>query len=165
MKSFGTISRGVKTPIIKEGDDLVNIVCNSVLNATKKENIELQDRDIVAITEAVVGIAEGNYATVDQIAKDVRKKTGGGTVGLIFPILSRNRFSLLLKGIAKGVDKLVIMLSYPSDEVGNHLMSIDALDNLGINPYRDVFTEKDVYEKFGEIKHPCTGIGKRHRQC
>ena len=158
--TIGTISRGIKAPIIKKGDNLVNIAVDSLLQASNdpETGFKIQDRDIFALTEAVVGRAQGNYATVDQIAKDVRKKTGGGTVGLIFPILSRNRFSLLLKGIAKGVDKLVIMLSYPSDEVGNHLMSIDALDNLGINPYRDVFTEKDVYEKFGEIKHPFTGI-------
>ena len=158
--TIGTISRGIKAPIIKKGDNLVNIAVDSLLQASNdpETGFKIQDRDIFALTEAVVGRAQGNYATVDQIAKDVRKKTGGGTVGLIFPILSRNRFSLLLKGIAKGVDKLVIMLSYHSDEVGNHLMSIDALDNLGINPYRDVFTEKDVYEKFGEIKHPFTGI-------
>lgn len=113
---------------------------------------------MLAVTEAVVARAQGNYATVEQIAKDVRAKTGGGTVGLIFPILSRNRFSMLLKGIAAGVDKLVIMLSYPSDEVGNHLMNVDALDEKGVNPYSDVFTEKQVYDTFGEVKHPFTGM-------
>ena len=119
---------------------------------------KVQDRDVLAVTEAVVARAQGNYATVEQIAKDVRAKTGGGTVGLIFPILSRNRFSMLLKGISKGVDKLVIMLSYPSDEVGNHLMDMDALDEHGVNPYTDVFTEKEVYDTFGEVKHPFTGM-------
>ena len=158
--TIGTISRGIKAPIIKTGDDLVAISVDSLIQASNdpETGFKIQDKDIFALTEAVVGRAQGNYATVDQIATDVRRKTGGGTVGLIFPILSRNRFSLLLKGISKGVDKLVIMLSYPSDEVGNHLMSLDTLDDLGINPYVDVFTEKEVYEKFGEIKHPFTGI-------
>ena len=158
--TIGTISRGIKAPIIKTGDNLVEIAVDSLLQASKDPvtGFKIQDKDIFALTEAVVGRAQGNYATVDHIAKDVRRKTGGGTVGLIFPILSRNRFSLLLKGIAMGVDKLVIMLSYPSDEVGNHLMSLDQLDELGVNPYSDVFTEKEIYEKFGEIKHPFTGI-------
>lgn len=160
MATVGTISRGIKAPIIKKGDDLVNIVVDSLLAAANDKNtgFAIQDRDVLAVTEAVVARSQGNYATVDQIAKDVRAKTGGGTVGLIFPILSRNRFSLLLKGIAKGVDKLVIMLSYPSDEVGNHLMDFDALDKHGVNPYSDVFTEKEVYEMFGEVKHPFTGM-------
>ena len=158
--TVGTISRGIKAPIIKTGDDLVKIAVDSLLNAAADPDtgFKIQDRDVFALTEAVVGRAQGNYATVDQIATDVRRKTGGGTVGLIFPILSRNRFSLLLKGIAKGVDKLIIMLSYPSDEVGNHLMSLDALDEKGVNPYTDVFTEKEVYDTFGEIKHPFTGM-------
>ncbi|MBR2057177.1 MAG: coenzyme F420-0:L-glutamate ligase, partial [Clostridia bacterium] len=158
--TVGTISRGIKAPIIKTGDDLVKIAVDSLLNAAADPDtgFKIQDRDVFALTEAVVGRAQGNYATVDQIATDVKRKTGGGTVGLIFPILSRNRFSLLLKGIAKGVDKLVIMLSYPSDEVGNHLMSLDALDEKGVNPYTDVFTEKEVYDTFGEIKHPFTGM-------
>ncbi|MBR7163202.1 MAG: coenzyme F420-0:L-glutamate ligase, partial [Clostridia bacterium] len=135
--TIGTISRGIKAPIIKTGDNLVEIAVDSLLQASKDPvtGFKIQDKDIFALTEAVVGRAQGNYATVDHIAKDVRRKTGGGTVGLIFPILSRNRFSLLLKGIAMGVDKLVIMLSYPSDEVGNHLMSLDQLDELGVNPY------------------------------
>lgn len=160
MATVGTISRGIKAPIIKKGDDLVKIVVDSLLAAANDKNtgFAIQDRDVLAVTEAVVARSQGNYATVDQIAKDVRAKTGGGTVGLIFPILSRNRFSLLLKGIAKGVDKLVIMLSYPSDEVGNHLMDFDALDKHGVNPYSDVFTEKEVYEMFGEVKHPFTGM-------
>ena len=158
--TLGTISRGIKAPIIKTGDNLVNIAVDSLLQAAgdTETGFKIQDNDIFALTEAVVGRAQGNYATVNHIATDVRRKTGGGTVGLIFPILSRNRFSLLLKGIAKGVDKLIIMLSYPSDEVGNHLMSLDTLDDLGVNPYCDVFFEKEIYEKFGELKHPFTGI-------
>ncbi|MBQ9792724.1 MAG: coenzyme F420-0:L-glutamate ligase [Clostridia bacterium] len=158
MKTFGTISRGVKTPIIKEGDDLVNIVCNSVLNATKKENIELQDRDIVAITEAVVGIAEGNYATVDQIAKDIKNKFGDNPVGLVFPILSRNRFSMLLKGIARGAKKLIIQLSYPLDEVGNPLVNPELIYDSDINPYKDVFTGEEFNKKFDHPLHPFTGM-------
>lgn len=158
--SLGTIVRGIKAPIIKKGDDIAQIAIDSLFDAVNDSEcgFKVQDRDVFALTEAVVGRAQGNYATVDQIAKDVRQKTGGKTVGLVFPILSRNRFSLLLKGIAKGVDKLIIMLSYPSDEVGNHLMSIDALDEKGVNPYTDVFTEKEVYETFGELKHPFTGM-------
>ena len=158
MKSFGTISRGVKTPIIKEGDDLVNIVCNSVLNATKKENIELQDRDIVAITEAVVGIAQGNYATVDQIAQDIRNKFGDNPVGLVFPILSRNRFSMLLKGIARGAKKLIIQLSYPLDEVGNPLVDPEVIFESDINPFQDVFTGEEFNKKFNHPLHPFTGM-------
>ena len=160
MATVGTISRGIKAPIIKKGDDLPVIVAESLLAAANDPvtGFDIHDRDVLAVTEAVVARAQGNYATVDQIAKDVRAKTGGGTVGLIFPILSRNRFSMLLKGIAKGVDKLVIMLSYPSDEVGNHLMDVDALDAHGVNPYTDVFTEEQVYATFGEVKHPFTGM-------
>ncbi|MEG2450240.1 MAG: coenzyme F420-0:L-glutamate ligase [Clostridia bacterium] len=160
MATVGTISRGIKAPIIKKGDNLVSIVVDSLLAASNdpETGFKIQDKDVLAITEAVVARSQGNYATVDDIATDVRKKTGGGTVGLIFPILSRNRFSLLLKGIAKGVDKLIIMLSYPSDEVGNHLMDVDALDAHGINPYTDVFSEKQIYDTFGQIKHPFTGI-------
>ena len=165
MATVGTISRGIKAPIIKKGDDLPLVVAESLLAAANDPDtgFKVQDRDVLAVTEAVVARAQGNYATVEQIAKDVRQKTGGGTVGLIFPILSRNRFSInrfsmLLKGIAQGVDKLVIMLSYPSDEVGNHLMDVDALDAHGVNPYTDVFTEKEVYATFGEVKHPFTGM-------
>lgn len=158
MKTMGTISRGIKAPIIKKGDNLVDIVCDSVMAAVKEGNIALQDKDVVAMTEAIVARAQGNYATLDQIATDVRRKTGGGTVGLIFPILSRNRFSMILKGIAKGVDKLIIMLSYPNDEVGNPLISLDALDAKGINPYTDIFTEKKWYDTFGKVVHPFTGI-------
>ena len=158
MKSFGTISRGVKTPIIKEGDDLANIVCDSVLNAVKKENIELQNRDVIAVTEAVVGIAQGNYATIDQIAKDVKNKFGDNPVGLVFPILSRNRFSMLLKGIARGAKKLIIQLSYPQDEVGNPLVDPEIIFDSDINPYKDVFTGDEFNKKFDHPLHPFTGM-------
>ena len=158
MKTIGTISRGIKAPIIKKGDDLVSIVVDSVLAASEEGKFELQDRDVVAMTEAIVGRAQGNYATLDQIAKDVRTKTGGGTVGLIFPILSRNRFSMLLQGIARGVDKLIIQLSFPSDEVGNPLLPIDLMDEKGVNPYTDSFTEDQFYATFGKILHPFTGL-------
>ncbi len=158
MKTIGTISRGIKAPIIKKGDDLVSIVVDSVLAASEEGKFELQDRDVVAMTEAIVGRAQGNYATLAQISKDVRTKTGGGTVGLIFPIMSRNRFSMLLKGIAGGVDKLIIQLSYPSDEVGNPLIPMDIIDEKGVNPYTDTFTEEEYYATFGKILHPFTGL-------
>ncbi len=158
MKTIGTISRGIKAPIIKKGDDLVSIVVDSVLAASEEGKFELQDRDVVAMTEAIVGRAQGNYATLAQISKDVRTKTGGGTVGLIFPIMSRNRFSMLLKGIAGGVDKLIIQLSYPSDEVGNPLIPMDIIDAKGVNPYTDTFTEEEYYATFGKILHPFTGL-------
>lgn len=158
MKTFGTISRGIKTPIIKEGDDLVKIVCDSVISATQKENVALQDKDIVAITEAVVGIAQGNYATVDQIAKDVKDKFGDETVGLVFPIMSRNRFSMLLKGISMGVKKLIIQLSYPQDEVGNALIEPELLYETDINPYKDVFTGDEFNKKFNHPIHIFTGV-------
>lgn len=160
MSTVGTISRGIKAPIIKSGDDLADIVVKSVLDAAadKDTGFKIQDRDVIAVTEAVLARSQGNYATVQQIAKDVRAKMGEGTIGLIFPILSRNRFSLLLKGIQEAADKLVIMLSYPSDEVGNHLMSVDELDRNKVNPYKDVFTEDKLYKKFKDIRHPFTGI-------
>lgn len=158
MKTTGTISRGIKAPIIKKGDNLVDIVCDSVLAAAEEGNFELQDRDVVAMTEAIVARAQGNYATLDQISKDVRSKTGGGTVGLIFPIMSRNRFSMILKGIAGGVDKLIIQLSFPNDEVGNPLISLDKIDEFGVDPYSDTFTEQEWYSKFGKVTHPFTGI-------
>lgn len=160
MSTVGTISRGIKAPIIKSGDDLVSIVVDSVLEAAndKETGFKIQDKDVIAITEAVLGRAQGNYATVQQISKDVKSKMGSGKVGLIFPILSRNRFSLLLKGICDAVDELVIMLSYPSDEVGNHLMSLDELDSKNINPYEDVFDEEKLYKTFKDIKHPFTGV-------
>ena len=158
MKTIGTISRGIKAPIIKKGDNLVDIVVDSVLAASEEGKFELQDKDVVCMTEAIVARAQGNYATLEQIAKDVRRKTGGGTVGLVFPIMSRNRFSMILKGIAMGVDKLIVQMSYPSDEVGNPLVPIDIIDEKGVNPYTDVFTEKEFYDTFGKIVHPFTGI-------
>lgn len=154
----GTVSRGVRAPIIRQGDDLVKIVVDSVLNASKSENFEVRDRDVIAVTEAVVARAQGNYAHVDNIAKDVKDKFGDDTVGVIFPILSRNRFAICLKGIAKGCRKVVLMLSYPSDEVGNHLISIDELDDKGINPWSDVLTEEKYRELFGYNKHTFTGV-------
>ncbi|MCC0658906.1 coenzyme F420-0:L-glutamate ligase [Clostridioides sp. ZZV14-6154] len=154
----GTVSRGVRAPIIRQGDDLVKIVVDSVLNASKNENFEVRDKDVIAVTEAVVARAQGNYAHVDNIAKDVKDKFGDDTVGVIFPILSRNRFAICLKGIAKGCRKVVLMLSYPSDEVGNHLISLDELDDKGINPWSDVLTEEKYRELFGYNKHTFTGV-------
>ncbi|EQG03446.1 Gamma-glutamyl ligase family protein [Clostridioides difficile 6041] len=154
----GTVSRGVRAPIIRQGDDLVKIVVDSVLNASKSENFEVRDKDVIAVTEAVVARAQGNYAHVDNIAKDVKDKFGDDTVGVIFPILSRNRFAICLKGIAKGCRKVVLMLSSPSDEVGNHLISIDELDDKGINPWSDVLTEEKYRELFGYNKHTFTGV-------
>ena len=155
---FGTVSRGVRAPIIKKGDDIVEIVTKSVLDASYGEGVNFRDHDVVAMTEAIVARAQGNYATIDQIAQDVKAKFGGQTVGVIFPILSRNRFSVCLKGIAKGAKKIVLMLSYPSDEVGNHLISLDALDEKGVNPYTDVLTEQKYRELFGYEKHRFTGV-------
>ena len=157
-RMVGTVSRGVRAPIIRSGDDLVEIVVNSVLEASADDGFEIRDRDIVAITEAVVARAQGNYASVENIADDVRAKLGGETVGVIFPILSRNRFAICLRGIAKGAKKIVLMLSYPSDEVGNHLVSLDALDEKGINPYSDVLDLNKYRELFGYEKHPFTGV-------
>lgn len=158
MNLFGTIARGVKAPIIKKGDNLVDIVYDSVISACKQNKVELQDKDIVAVTEAVVGKSQGNYATLDQISKDVRSKFGNNTVGLVFPILSRNRFSLILKGIAGGVDKLVIQLSYPQDEVGNPLFDPELIFEKNVNPYTDVLSEKEFRKTFGDICHPFTGV-------
>lgn len=157
-RTVGVVSRGIRCPIIKEGDDLVAIVKDSILEAGKEENIHFKDRDIVGVTEAVVARSQGNYCTCDDIAADVKSKFGDKTVGLIFPILSRNRFSLILKGIARGANKLVIMLSYPSDEVGNHLISLDKVDEEGINPYSDLLTEKEYRDHFGYVKHQFTGV-------
>lgn len=157
-KSIGTVVRGVRTPIIRQGDDLVSIVVDSVLKAARSEQIAFADRDIVAATEAIVARAQGNYVTVDDIADDIKEKFPEGHIGLIFPILSRNRFSICLKGIARGAKKITLMLSYPSDEVGNHLVSLDALDEKGINPYTDVLTEAEYREKFGRVEHPFTGV-------
>ena len=157
-RMIGTVSRGVRAPIIRQGDDIVQIVTDSVLEAAADEGFKFNDRDIVAMTEAVVARAQGNYATVDDIATDVKTKFGGETVGVIFPILSRNRFAICLRGIAKGVKKVVLMLSYPSDEVGNHLISIDALDEKGVDPYKDVLSLEKYRELFGYEKHRFTGV-------
>ena len=155
-RNVGTISRGIRCPIIREGDDMASIVVNSVLEAAASEGFEMRDRDVVAVTESVVARSQGNYASVDAIAKDVKAKLGGETVGVIFPILSRNRFAICLRGIARGSKKVVLMLSYPSDEVGNELVSLDKLDEAGINPYSDVLTEKEYRKLFGENLHPFT---------
>ena len=157
-RKVGTVSRGVRCPIIREGDDLAKIVVDSVIEAAKSENYEIRDRDIVAMTESIVARAQGNYASVDAIAKDVRAKLGGETVGVIFPILSRNRFAICLRGIARGAKKIVLMLSYPSDEVGNELVSLDKLDEAKINPYSDVLTLERYRQLFGENRHPFTLI-------
>ena len=155
---MATISRGIKAPIIREGDDIVSIVCDCVLSASKEQVFTLRDRDVVAVTEAVVARAAGNYATVDAIAEDVRRKLGGNTIGLVFPILSRNRFAICLRGIARGARKVVVQLGYPSDEVGNHLVDIDALDDSGIDPYKDVLTVAEFRRHFGTPLHPFTGV-------
>ena len=154
----GTVSRGVRAPIIRSGDNLVEIVTSSVLEAAASEGYEIRNRDVVAMTEAIVARAQGNYASVDDIAADVKAKFGGETVGVIFPILSRNRFAICLKGIARGAKKVVIMLSYPSDEVGNHLISLDQLDEKGVDPYKDVLDVKKYREFFGYEKHRFTGV-------
>jgi len=157
-RRVGTISRGIRCPIIREGDDLAAIVSESVLEAAEYEGFELRDRDVISITESIVARAQGNYASVKDIADDVRAKLGGGTIGVIFPILSRNRFAICLRGIAQGAKKIVLMLSYPSDEVGNQLVSIDKLDEAGINPYSDVLTLEKYRELFGVNKHEFTGV-------
>ena len=157
-RMLGTVSMGVRAPIIREGDNLVEIVTGSILEAMKEDGLTPRDRDVVAMTEAIVARAQGNYATVDDIAQDVRAKFGGDTVGVIFPILSRNRFSICLRGIAKGCKKIVLMLSYPSDEVGNHLIDWDMMDKHNVDPYRDVLSEERYRELFGYIKHPFTGV-------
>ncbi|MBQ8390750.1 MAG: coenzyme F420-0:L-glutamate ligase [Oscillibacter sp.] len=157
-RMIGTVSRGVRAPIIRQGDDLAEIVTSSVLEAAADDGFAIRDRDIVAMTEAIVARAQGNYASVDDIAADVKAKLGGETVGVIFPILSRNRFAICLRGIAKGAKKVVLMLSYPSDEVGNHLVSLDALDEKGVDPYKDVLTLEKYRELFGYEKHPFTGV-------
>ena len=157
-RMFGTVSRGVRAPIIRNGDNIVDIVTASVLEASSVEGVPFRERDIVAMTEAVVARAQGNYATVDDIATDIKNKFGGETVGVIFPILSRNRFAICLRGIAKGAKKVVLMLSYPSDEVGNHLVSLDAVDEKGVNPYCDVLTLAQYRELFGYEKHTFTGV-------
>ena len=157
-RMVGTISRGIRTPIIRSGDNLVEIVTGSLLEAGREDGFAIRDRDIVAMTEAIVARAQGNYASVDNIAADVRTKLGGETIGVMFPILSRNRFAICLRGIAKGAKKIVLMLSYPSDEVGNHLVSLDAVDEKGVDPYKDVLTLEQYRELFGYEKHPFTGV-------
>ena len=157
-RMIGTVSRGVRAPIIKSGDDLAKIVTDSILLAAKEDNYEIRNRDIIAMTEAIVARAQGNYASVNDIATDIKAKFGGETVGVIFPILSRNRFAICLRGIARGAKKIVLMLSYPSDEVGNHLISLDQLDEKGVDPYKDVLDLKKYRELFGYEKHRFTGI-------
>ena len=158
MDYQGTISRGIRAPIIKMGDDLVKITANCVVNASKEHGFPLQDKDVVAVTEAVLARAQGNYATTAQIAKDVSEKFGDETVGLILPIFSRNRFSMILKGIAKGVKKLVIQLAYPGDEVGNSFITPEQLIEKGVNPYTDVFTAEEFKNLFGDVRHTFTGV-------
>ena len=157
-RKVGTVSRGIRCPIIREGDNLADIVVASVLEAAESEGFELRDRDVISVTESIVARAQGNYAPVAAIAEDVKEKLGGETVGVIFPILSRNRFAICLRGIAMGAKKVVLMLSYPSDEVGNELGSLDQLDEAGVNPYSDVLTLEKYRELFGENKHPFTGV-------
>ncbi|HJJ36192.1 MAG TPA: coenzyme F420-0:L-glutamate ligase, partial [Methanocorpusculum sp.] len=157
-RMIGTVVRGIRAPIIRSGDNLAKIAADSVLMAAESAGFELNDRDIVAVTESVVARAQNNYVTVDDIAADVKTKLKGETVGVIFPILSRNRFAICLRGIAKGAKKVVLMLSYPSDEVGNHLLSWDALDEKGIDPYKDVLDLKKFRDLFGAVVHPFTGV-------
>ena len=157
-RRVGTVSRGIRCPIIRTGDDLGAIVTESVLLAAESEGFELRDRDVIAVTESIVARAQGNYCTVEDIAEDVKNKLGGGTIGVIFPILSRNRFAICLRGIAKGARKVVLMLSYPSDEVGNELVSLDKIDEAGVNPYSDVLTLAKYRELFGVNKHEFTGV-------
>ena len=157
-RKVGTVSRGIRCPIIRQGDNLADIVVDSVLEAAESEGFQLRDRDVVAVTESIVARSQGNYASIEAIASDVRTKLGGGTIGVIFPILSRNRFAICLRGIAMGAKKIVLMLHYPSDEVGNELVSLDKLDEAGVNPYSDVLTLERYRELFGENKHPFTGV-------
>ena len=157
-RKVGTVSRGIRCPIIREGDDLCEIAVTSVLEAAEGEGFSLRNRDVISLTESIVARAQGNYASVDDIAADVKAKLGGETIGVIFPILSRNRFAICLRGIAKGAKKVVLMLSYPSDEVGNALVTLDQLDEAGVNPYSDVLSLEKYRELFGENKHEFTGV-------
>lgn len=157
-RTVGTVVRGIRTPIIKDGDDLKQIVIDSVLNASKEENFTFNDRDIIAITEAVLGISTGNYATIDDIATDVKNKFNGKHIGIVFPILSRNRFAVCLRAFARAMDKITMLLSYPSDEVGNDILDKEKLEKSGINPYSDIISEKEYTEKFGDFKHIFTGV-------
>ena len=154
----GTISRGIRAPIIRKGDDIIDIVAESALAAAKNEGFEIRDRDVVSVTEAVVARAQGNYASIDDIASDIRSKFDSDEIGVIFPILSRNRFAVCLRGIAMGVKKIYLMLSYPSDEVGNQLVDLDLLDQKGVNPWNDVLSEKKYRQLFGFVKHQFTGV-------
>ncbi|MDY4585850.1 MAG: coenzyme F420-0:L-glutamate ligase [Oscillospiraceae bacterium] len=158
MRTVGTVARGIRAPIIRQGDNIAAIAAKAVIDAWEEAGIQPKDKDVVAVTESVVARAQGNYASVEQIAKDVKAKTGGETVAVAFPILSRNRFSLLLKGMAAGCKKVVLFLSYPSDEVGNGLVDWDLLDEAGVDPYTDVLTLEDFRAKFGHILHPFTGV-------
>ena len=158
IRLVGTVSRGIRCPIFRQGDDLASMVADSVLAAAESEGFALRDRDVISLTESIVARAQGNYASVDAIAADVKAKLGGETVGVMFPILSRNRFAICLKGIARGAKKIVLMLSYPSDEVGNHLITLDQIDEAGINPYSDVLTLERYRELFGENVHEFTGV-------
>ena len=170
-RRVGTVSMGIRCPIIREGDNLAEIVSQSVLEASQVEGFEIHNRDVIGITESIVARAQGNYASIDDIAADISQKYGESTVGVIFPILSRNRFAICLKGIAKGAKKIILMLSYPSDEVGNELVSLDLIEKAGINPYSDILTEEKFRQLFGVIKHPFTGMdyiqyyGDVIRQC
>ena len=157
-RKVGTVSRGIRGPIVREGDDIAQIVATSVLEAAASEGFEIRDKDVIAVTESVVARAQGNYATAEAIGKDVRAKFGGGTVGVMWPIMSRNRFAICLRGIAMGCSKIVLMLSYPSDEVGNHLVSLDEVDAAGVNPYSDVLSLEQYRELFGYKKHEFTGV-------
>ena len=158
QRSVGTIARGLRCPIIREGDDLTQIVVDSILTASKNENFELRDKDVIGITESIVARAQGNYASIDAIAADVRTQLGGETIGVIFPILSRNRFSTTLRGIARAAKKIVLMLGYPSDEVGNRLLTFEQIDDAGVNPYQDTLNLAQYRELFGENKHEFTGV-------
>ena len=157
-RKVGTVSRGIRAPIIREGDDLCSIAIESLLEASKSENFSFHDKDVICLTESIVARSQGNYLTLDALAEDVKKKLGGETVGVIFPILSRNRFAMILKGIARGCKKIVLMLSYPHDEVGNSFLSYDELDEKGVNPYSDVLDLKKFRELFGIKKHEFTGV-------
>ena len=157
-RKIGTVSRGIRCPIIRQGDDLAEITVNSVLEACESENFTLRNKDVIALTESIVARAKGNYATIEDIANDVKSKLGSETIGVIFPILSRNRFAICLKGIAKACKKIVLMLSYPSDEVGNALLTYDQIDEKGVNPYTDVLSLKEYRDLFGENKHEFTGV-------
>ena len=157
-RRVGTVSRGIRCPIIREGDDLIQIVTDSVIEAAKSDGFELRDRDVISMTESIVARSQGNYCTVNDMAEDVKNKLGGDTVGVIFPILSRNRFAICLKGIAMGCKKIVLMLSYPSDEVGNELISLDRVDEAGVNPYSDVLSLEKYRQLFGYTKHEFTGV-------